>query len=305
VARRDRPVRVLTNSPYAAIVAAALPGLDIVAFEPGAPAEQARADARQAIARYPHSSLIVDTFPRGLGGELTVLLGQSDARTVLVHRDLNPRYVESLQLRPFVEALYDLVLIPGAGEGSQFADLPMAVATPPWLVRSAAGLPEREHARTVLALRPHEPHCVLICVSGKPAEREWYRAVAAELRTLAPDLPVRSVAAVHDVRYWPAMDLFGCAAVVVGGAGYNTVEECLAWGVPLVARAWPRTYDRQERRARSAAARGCVVLVQSPAEAAIAALEHMLPAPPRLPRFVNGAEEAACSIAATLGNSTR
>jgi len=36
------------------------------------------------------------------------------------------------------------------------------------------------------------------------------------------------------------MDLFGCASAIVGGAGYNTVAECLAWEVPLVARAWPR-----------------------------------------------------------------
>ena len=36
--------------------------------------------------------------------------------------------------------------------------------------------------------------------------------------------------------------------MVVGGGGYNTVYECAALGVPLVAFALPRRYDRQARR---------------------------------------------------------
>jgi len=45
------------------------------------------------------------------------------------------------------------------------------------------------------------------------------------------------------------MDLLPGVDLVVGGAGYNTVNECLACGVPLIARAWPRKYDRQSLRA--------------------------------------------------------
>ncbi|MBW4572535.1 MAG: hypothetical protein KME31_32500 [Tolypothrix carrinoi HA7290-LM1] len=37
------------------------------------------------------------------------------------------------------------------------------------------------------------------------------------------------------------------ADVVVGGAGYNTVYECAALGVPLVAIALKRLYDRQDK----------------------------------------------------------
>src|SRR6185369_2028234 len=81
--------------------------------------------------------------------------------------------------------------------------------------------------------------------------------VLAGIRELDPGAPVRIVAAECPagcpdecwIRYWPAMDLYGCAVAVVGGAGYNTVRECVAWGVPLIAKPWPRLYDRQDLRA--------------------------------------------------------
>jgi len=262
VAQRERAVRVLTNSPYAGMVDGAV---DIKAVE-------TRAEATRAIAECRPACLIVDTFPRGIGGELAGILGALPARSVLVHRDLNPRYVAVARLREFVAANYDLVLVPGAGEGSQLGDLPAAVETKRWLVRSADEIPDRARVRELLRLSPMGERCVLVCGSGKPEELEWYGAVVGELQRLGA--AVRCVAAVRPaqcpeecwVRYWPAMELFGCAPVVVGGAGYNTVAECLAWEVPLVARAWPRQYDRQELRARNAGGR--VTLVREPQEAA-------------------------------------
>src|SRR5690349_9111998 len=99
MAQRERPVRVLTNSPYASIVAGRLPTLDLVVLDACAPAEAIRRAVQREIAACRPSCLIVDTFPRGIGGELAGVLGSSDARKVLVHRDLNPRYVESAGIR--------------------------------------------------------------------------------------------------------------------------------------------------------------------------------------------------------------
>jgi hypothetical protein len=45
------------------------------------------------------------------------------------------------------------------------------------------------------------------------------------------------------VAYYPAMDLLAQADLVISGGGYNTVHECLALNVPLVAIPWPRLYD--------------------------------------------------------------
>lgn len=291
IAGRDRPVRILTNSPYAAVAAGAA---DIVTIE-------TRAEAAGAISQCRPECLIVDTFPRGIGGELADLLGTLNSRKVLVHRDLNPRYVAASGLREFVAAHYHLVLVPGPGEGSQLGDLQAAVETAPWLVRSAEEIPDRSRASALLRLKPREEHCVLVCASGKPEELPWYGAAVRAL--LDAGIPVRCIAAACParcpeecwVRYWPAIDLLGCASVVIGGAGYNTVAECLAWEVPLVARAWPRQYDRQTLRARNAGGR--VTLVESPEDAARSAIELLDDRRPALPRFVNGAVEGAARIA--------
>jgi hypothetical protein len=275
-------VRILTNSPYAKIVAARLPALDLVTCDDSAAVHRQIEECRP-------SCLIVDTFPRGIVGELVGLVRALDTRKVLVHRDLNPRYVRAFDLRAFVAANYDLVLVPGAGEGGQLGDLPAAVATRPWLVRSAGEIPPRETAREVLRLGRGEESCVLICAAGKEQELDWYAAVLAHIR----GVPVRMIA--NDpryIQYWPAMDLFGGASVVVGGGGYNTVRECQAWRVPLVAKPWARTYDRQAIRATAAA----VAVVQEPEEAAAAALRHRLQALPGPPQFVNGTVDAVRRI---------
>jgi predicted glycosyltransferase len=51
------------------------------------------------------------------------------------------------------------------------------------------------------------------------------------------------------VSHSPGIECLPAADVVVGGAGYNTVYECAAVGVPLVAFAFKRLYDRQHQRA--------------------------------------------------------
>jgi hypothetical protein len=293
IAARDRPVRILTNSPYAGMVwpafgrltgGTACPtsnALDLVALDARATAEETRAAVMRQIAECRPSCMIVDTFPRGIGGELVGVLGNLRARKVLVQRDLNPRYVAAARLREFVAAHYDLVLAPDG-----------------WLVRCAGEIPDRGHVEEALRLGPNEEHSVLVSASGKAEELGWYGAVVAELlersvtvRCIAAECPPRCPVE-YWVQYWPAMDLFGCAAVVVGGAGYNTVEECLAWNVPLVTRPWPRKYDRQELRAQWASARGRVIAVQDPEEAARAAIELNRDGPSRVPEFLNGAVEA-------------
>ena len=300
IAQRDRPVRILTNSALRVHTAAALPTLDLVQLDPDAPADHTRAEVVRQIAICRPACLIVDTFPRGVGGELATVLPTLDARKVLVHRDLNPRYVMEMRLRCFAAAHFDLILVPGVGEGVQFGDLPTAVETGAWLVRSAEELTDSGKAREILRLQSHERNCVLVCAAGNRDELRWYGEVVSAVRGRDPNAPVRVIAVdcpplvPQDdwVRYWPAMDLFGCAGVVIGGAGYNTVRECLAWAVPLVARPWPRTYDRQDVRAETAAGRAKLTIVTEPDQAARAALARMDDCPLRVPSFDSGAAEA-------------
>jgi len=63
--------------------------------------------------------------------------------------------------------------------------------------------------------------------------------------------------------------------------------------VPLIARPWPRKYDRQWLRARRAASRGAVTIVKEPAEAAGAAIRQLKHRPARrLQRAINDATDA-------------
>jgi predicted glycosyltransferase len=239
-------VRIVSNSPYVSRV----PELDLVPT----------LDVTEA------DCLVVDTFPRGLVGELVDVLAGFGGSKVLVARDLNPRYVEAYHVREFVERWYDVVLD--------------AEATP-WLVRSADEVLSRDGARSVLGLQGDEPG-VLVTPAGNPEEQDWYREVAAEL-------------GVEPLSYWPAMELYAAADVVIGGAGYNTVNECVACGVPLVAKAWPRKYDRQELRARKASR-----VVREVAEAVAAAQELATwrSSIGRVIQFENGVIDAAQRVLA-------
>ena len=287
-ATAERSVRILTNSPHASHVRNALPQLDLTILDPALSVQVACEQVTHQIESANPRCLMVDTFPRGLGGEL---VGVRAATKVLIHRDLNPHYVSVASLRRFVASNYDLVLIPGEGEGSAFP----GIVTEPWLIRNASELPP-----------PRQPRCILICASGPQDELAWYGEVS---NLIARRAPVRCVAPTCPpgcppecwTAHWPAIDLYPSASVVIGAAGYNTIHECLACNVPLIARPWPRKYDRQWLRARRAARRGQVIIVKEPEQAASAAL-RMPNENPHHSEFLNGAAQAAILIERETGN---
>lgn len=212
---------------------------------------------RQMLAEEQYECVIVDTFPRGLGGELAEILPQLSASKVLIHRDINPDYVVAKNLPDFVADNFDLVIVPGEGEEMPLAELPQVRHTAPWLIRSAGELPDVIHARTLLGLNPTDTNpLIVICAAGRAEELSLYgnltRVLAESLpgvtvRCLAPECPENCPAELW-VFHWPGIECLPAADVVVGGAGYNTFYECLSVGVPLVAFAFKRQYDRQEMR---------------------------------------------------------
>jgi UDP:flavonoid glycosyltransferase YjiC (YdhE family) len=297
-------VRILTNSPYAPKVANALPRLEIVAMDPSLTLAKAREQLIQHIQATDVCCLIVDTFPRGLGGELANIIDSLAATKVLVHRDLSPSYVSEAKLRAFVRSTYDLICIPGKGEGAAFADLPAAVVTEPWLIRN----PPSERCLD-------QQRRVLVCAAGTTEELAWYGALVALLRKLDSTLDIRCVAPSCPpgcpkelwIEHWPAVDLFPTADVVIGGAGYNTIHECVAWQVPLIAHPWPRKYDRQWLRAQRAERCGSVTVAKKLNAAAEAALRQLKQPPPRRIRteIQNGVTDAITLIERATTISTK
>ena len=305
IAAQTRPVTILTNSPYVAYLSNSPSPLVANCYIQAIPSQATFRETcdrvRQVVASLYYDCLIVDTFPRGLGGELADILPQlKSIPRILVHRDLNPEYVRAKDLQRFVANNFDLVLIPGERSELPLAQLPQVNPTAPWLVKSAGELPNRADARTLLGLGLSEGKVVLVCAAGRAEELSFYGQLTRDLANSLTDVTVRCLSAHCPkncppelwVFHWPGIDCFLAADVVVGGAGYNTFYECVSVGVPLVAFAFKRQYDRQQTRV----SRWCqqqklppVRLVKSAQEAKIAIADFLHLPGCNPPSFINGA----------------
>jgi hypothetical protein len=268
-ARRGVRTRILTNSPRASQVATqfhslmpdAAPLVDVIVFPSDAD--------RQAIARLVHAELrqfptsdwlIVDTFPRGLAGELLQLLPTIDSRKALVHRDLNPEYVAWAELVGVVRH-YDVVFAPG--ERGPLADCApeRLVPTEPWLICDAEEMWPPAVARAMLiGDRPSVEPLIVVSGSGRRDESlaaaqqaaDWATRLApAVVRFVSLDSFALRVAGAVARECWPLLRYLRGVDLVIGAGGYHTVHETRAAEVALIAIAQTRQYDRQERRLRN------------------------------------------------------
>lgn len=205
----------------------------------------------ETIERSKAQLLVVDTFPRGLGGELVALLPAITIPKALVHRDLNPKYIESFSLNDFVEQNYDLLLTPG--EPGKL-DSVRTFHTRPWLIRDSSELLSRQCARSYLGiLESDQTPVVLVSGCGRPEEISELAALAVWLRQQLRGWshvlfcsPISSEPA--DVNAWPLLPLLPAVDVLIGAGGYNTVSEARATQTLLLGFIRPRMYDRQHVR---------------------------------------------------------
>ncbi|WP_163783215.1 hypothetical protein [Myxococcus vastator] len=323
--RRGHAVVLLTNSPFAS----GLPledvlgtGVEVFRLNPALGREAVGEVVAQCLEDVRPDLFVVDTFPRGLGGELAPLLPSVRARKVLIHRDVNPTYVKQYGLARAVDA-FDLLLVPG--EAAPFANHPRAVRTAPWLLLRASELLPRDKARARLGV-PAEDTRALVAVMGCGTPEEVGEAghIAARLEaTLGPDAVVRwlvppgaamdapasaprarqgrraeaSLAEGLALRRstWPALAVLPGVDVLVGAGGYNTVQEARATGTPFVALARPRLYDRQALRLRPEERAGSVEALVARA----AGLARAGPARSERP-YVSGTDDAVTLIERTV-----
>ncbi|MFK7820725.1 MAG: hypothetical protein AB8G99_18550 [Planctomycetaceae bacterium] len=273
--------RLLANSPFAACVeseVARVESLEFVVCSPSANARGAMVFVRRQLEEFRPTCLIVDVFPRGLGGEFANPLGELSAtKRVLVSRHLPAEYVESFRLINFVKANYDMVI--ECGERSPFSSHTNCVQTAPFLIRSANEIEPTDDSTGVV-----------IVGSGTHEECDELRLLANRVLSLEPTLPVRFLD--PNRTGFPVINLIASAQCVVGAAGYNLAHETTALGVPAMLVPRRRKYDDQQPRSTS---------LSLTAEDVIRFIRNQpIACLPRVHLYQNGAEEAATLIGSQI-----
>ena len=251
-------VEILVNSPYAATVQAVLTGshIQLHPLPKNSSPQSTHKYVQQWLTRNRYTRLIVDTFPRGLVGDLVDVLPTVEVPRCWIHRDLKPDYIAAKGIVDFVQQHYQLVLIPGEA-AAPLQNLAHACVTEPWLLRDEAELlAVRESLRNRLNVDGLRP-LLIVCATGQLHELQLFGDVARQLAQQFPACIVRCLA--HEcppncpaelwIAHWPGIEVLQLADMVIGGAGYHTIYECAALDVPLVALPLRRKYDRQAERA--------------------------------------------------------
>ena len=303
---------LLTNSPFAAKLPLELElgcGQQIVRIDPDWSRDAVGCYLEEVVGKVRPDVTIVDSFPRGLGGELVTLLPTLGCHKVLVHRDLNPQYVEQMQLVNFLPQ-YDCLLVPG--EQAVFSDYPHAVSTAPWLIRDAGELLPEQEARRMLKVRSDHVPVVAVIGCGKHEEIKELRELAsaltsqlaerAEVRFITPALQRKQGSSevassqLTSLQLWPFLQAIRGVSVIVGSGGYNTVHEARATGTRLIACPRSRLYDRQDRRLRQ---QEKVMTVADMYRSVVEAVEQAwAEGSRRVTSYPNGATEAVAAIEA-------
>lgn len=214
---------------------------------------------QRVLSKIRFSKLIVDTFPRGIVGELIPTLTRTRVPTVFVHRDIVPEYIKKDLVKRVVER-FELVLVPG--EPAPLSNLRTAVLTDPWVLLDSKDLLSLEAARAVMSCRNQSNPVCLVSLSSKPSERQVFSRIACDLVkrcgnqsevVVCGDMPSEFKTQLRDhwIDYWPAMKLLAGVDFLVGAGGYNTYYESALSNTELFALPQNRLYDRQKKRVKS------------------------------------------------------
>ena len=248
---------IVANSEFASIVAdlVAKENDDRIRFEllpPDCLPTEAESLLGRLLARECFECLIVDVFPRGLGGELANCFANHAALPkVLVARNLPLDYLQQFQIESFVRKNFCQVF--RIEPEAPFAGLPQSQLTCPVVFQ---GRPPKSNPT---ATRP-DRHRVLVVGSGTNAECLAWRELTDELRAIvsANDDCVSllqfefyfqgPMVNTSDHFHWPPTSQLAGFDLIVGNAGYNLYWETKLAEVPSVLFARHRKYDDQSLR---------------------------------------------------------
>ena len=252
---RGHKVEILTNSRFVPHIPweKELGELgNVISIDSNASSEHTSQVVVDWLRRQRFDRLIVDTFPRGLAGELPELLAEVTVPKALIHRDLNPKYIKQHDVEKAV-AKFDQLILPG--EDAPFKNAVRARRTAPWFIRDSEELQVVTEARKRVGIRAGDSRrLLLVCSTGRAQEEGQFKKIGDKLRGLLDGWLVRLVSPAHnaaELKVWPLLSLLNGVDALVGGGGYNLVNEARATETPLFAFSLERRYDRQRRRLKT------------------------------------------------------
>ena len=199
-----------------------------------------------------YDRLIVDTFPRGLAGELPALIEGIRKPKILVSRYIKPSYIENFNLFEEIKK-YDLIF--SIEQIAPFANYTNSISTDPWLICNSNELLSKIMARCRLKIDPKDNRpLIVVCGTGNHSDIDYFNSLTKKLKFEIKDWIVRltsPIPNVGDLNAWPLLQLMQGIEVLVGAGGYNIVHESRATGTPLLALPKVRLYDNQLKRLKN------------------------------------------------------
>ncbi len=245
-AQTGTPCVLLTNSALAAEVntAALIPqGVSIVAIDPRADRDAVALRVAQEVSKQTWACVLVDTFPRGLAGELPPILSGMSNPCIWIHRFLCDAYAGRPEVLKAAQS-FDHIIVPG--ETAPLENLSNATRTAPWLLLDSDELWAPAQARSALDIPDDSVPSVVIVGCGTAPEIQEAETLASTMgKACGKQAHIRFVV---PSKTWPLLRLLPGVNLLVGQAGYNTVQEARATGTTLIARPRTRLYDRQHGR---------------------------------------------------------
>jgi len=199
--------------------------------------------------------VIVDTFPRGIAGELDAFLPNISCTKILISRYLNQKYIESIDIDKSLQS-YNAVVHP-KDSLARPSYLKQFFSTEPWLLCSADEIFSQEKARQHLQLvRENAAPVIGFLGSGQMQEIIQAYQWAKRLRDDCPQLQVVFFT-LEDLeedsalcrKIWPAMQVYPALDLLVCSGGHNAINEAKVTNTQILVIPRKRRYDRQDLRA--------------------------------------------------------
>lgn len=213
--------------------------------------------------------LVVDTFPRGIGGELATWLasesslhrqGSRKLTKYLIARPVSEKYSSTEKYRRAIDC-YDRVFVPADGQrvGDNIKKkIGKHVFTGHWVICDSTVLFTREESRRILEADNGKPSVAVLGTGKRTEIQEMERVFRQLVNCMGEHIEFRFFSPGREVNkrnlgstkssLWPLFRLYPGFDLVIGSGGYNTVAECRLSSTPLLAFPRPRMYDQQKNR---------------------------------------------------------